>query len=418
MAAPRPFHIVIWGATGFTGRLVCEHVARDYKGQVKWAMAGRNKQRLEEIRQELSKTYGEDLKDVPILLGDINDQPSIDAIAKDTHVIVSTAGPFMRLGKPIVDAAVRQGTHYCDITGETNYVMDLIKTYDEQAKAKNVRIVPCCGYDSIPSDLGAFFVADYIKKELGKQTAKVVNVILSGKGGVSGGTVASGMELVEAAKRPGVPQDTGVYSHVPPAAPKGDDKEVWGPAYEPTLKKWVAPFIMQVINNRVVHRSAALLGYGDSFHYQEGIATSGWLAASAVAVGTAATALALSQVWVHPLLKRVLPAPGQGPSRDAMLNGHYKHSIVGYTQEAGGAKPTVVVAELGDPKRDPGYWGTSRMLLEAGLCLALQQGELDRRQPVKGGVLTPATAMGSFLIERLRKAGLTYEVKEVMRPQQ
>ncbi|GAB4819276.1 hypothetical protein N2152v2_006322 [Parachlorella kessleri] len=392
----RRFHIVIWGATGFTGRLVCEHVARDYKGQIRWAMAGRNRQRLDGVRLELSKTYGEGLKDVPILLGDIKDQPSIDAIAKDTHVIISTAGPYMRLGKPIVDACVRQGAHYCDITGETTYVMDLIRSYHEQAQAKNVRIVPCCGYDSIPSDLGAFLVVDHIRRELGKHTARVVHVILSSTLSASGGSLATVMELAEARRKPGVTQDTGVCSLMPPGAPKGDDGEV--------------------TNNRVVHRSAALLGYGDKFHYQEGMAAANWLTAQVSAVAVIGLRLLLDQVWLHSLLRRVVPAPGQGPSRDVMLNGNYRHQVVGYAQEEGGVQPRIVVAELGDPKRDPGYWGTARMVLEAGLCLALQQDQLDRNQPIKGGVLTPATAMGSFLIDRLRKAGLTYEVREGIKP--
>eukprot|EP00887_Chlorella_sp_A99_P001868 scaffold19.g1868.t1 len=381
MATARPYHVVIWGATGFTGRLVAEHLSRDYKasqraaaapcvprppplpadrqgGEVKWALAGRDQTKLEKLRLELSEAYGADIRDVPILTGDLTDQSSLDKIASATRVILTTAGPFLRLGGPLVAAAVRNGSHYVDITGEIPYVRKTIDAHHEDAARKGLRIVPCCGYDSIPFDLGAFLVVEHLRQQ-GKAAAKVVNALWSSAGGVSGGTVASGFE---------------------------------------------------VVNARIVHRSAYLLDYGPRFSYREAVGAKSWLSARAVQLGTLALGAAFTQSWLHPLLKRTSPAQGKGPSRKVMLGGHYKHVLLGYSAEPEGGTPTVVRAEVCDPHRDYGYWGTARMVLEAALCLALEQEELDADpRCVKGGVLTAASAMGSHLIERLRKAGIKYE---------
>lgn len=417
MASTRTFDVVVWGATGFTGRLVAEHLARDYKTGVKWAIAGRSQERLEKLRLELSEQYGSELKNVPILIGDAKNQASLDDIAAQTRVMLSTAGPFALVGTPVIDAAVRKGCHYVDITGEIPWVKTIVDKYQEEAARKKLRIVPCCGFDSTPFDLGALLVARHLKERYGKETAKILNVVMKSKGGVSGGTVASGMNaFAELKSNPALKDDAGDVYSVVPADGKGGDGEFWGVQYSQELKKYLAPFVMQACNNRVVHRSNYFLKYNQdskAFRYQEAVATPSWWGAKMVQLGTIAIVGAMSQLWMHPLLKKMLPAQGEGPTRDLMLNGHFTNRVLGWSAEAPGSgeAPVMVQAEVGDPHRDGGYWGTSRMLLEAALCLALQQKELDAAQELqKGGVLTPASSMGMLLVERLRKAGMTFKV--------
>ena len=409
----RPFQVVIWGASGFTGRLVCEHLSRDYKGQVSWAMAGRSQAKLESIRADLAEKYGAEISEIPILLGTLDDQASLNNIASQTDVIISTAGPFAKYGTPIVDAAVRESSHYVDITGEVPWVKSLIDTYHEEATKKNVRIVNCCGYDSIPSDLGALFVVDNFKSSFGVMPIRVLSAVAEGRGGVSGGTIATGMyQLAQAAESKGTKVDSSsTYALIPPGAQQGNDKDAWWTAYSTPIGSYLAPFVMQVCNTRIVQRSNYLLNWGGpEFSYREGVVTSGSVAAKGVALGTIAVAAAFSRPWLHPLLRKFVPAPGEGPSREQMMNGMYKHKVV-----AEGKDGSVVIAEVGDKNRDPGYWGTSRMVLEAALCLALQKKELDADPVlVKGGVITSAAAMGTHLIDRLKnRAGLTFEISEV-----
>ena len=403
----KPFHIVVWGASGFTGRLVCEHVARDYKGKVNWAMAGRSKEKLESIRAELAEKYGDDLNKTPILIGNLEDQSSLDQIATQTKVIISTAGPFAKYGTPVVNAAVRGKAHYCDITGEVPWVKSMINKHHEDAESKGIRVVNCCGYDSIPSDLGSLLVVNEFQSTLGKLPNQITTAIAEGRGGVSGGTIASAMNQMAVAA---TEDSTSTYALMPSGEQKGPDNDFWGTEYCGPLGKYLAPFVMQVCNTRIVQRSNYLLGWGGpEFSYKEGVLSKGWASAKMVAFGTIAVLLAFTQAWLHPLLKKIVPAPGEGPSKEQRENGFFKHKVVGESKDG-----SVVIAEVGDPHRDPGYWSTSRMVLEAGLCLALQQKELDADKNVlHGGVITPAAAMGVHLIERLRAAGFTYEVKEV-----
>jgi short subunit dehydrogenase-like uncharacterized protein len=439
----RPFNVVVWGSSGFTGRLVCEHLAKDYKnGAVSWAMAGRNKQKLEEIRDALAQTYGAEIKDTPILIGDLADPASLDAIAAQTSVLISTAGPFISHGTPIVEAALRQSCDgYVDITGEARqqlhparlsghtthhppltrvlprprsqvpWVKQLLSAHHEEAAAKGVRIIPCCGYDSIPSDMGAYAVVTAMQERFGASPTQVVTGLLSGAGGVSGGTIATGMLLLTEHAGPGANGEdaSSTYALIPAGAERGTSQDMWTPRRSALLDSWLAPFIMQACNTRIVQRSNYLLGWGGAaFDYTEAIMTPGRLGAAAVAAGTAAAVLAFSRKWMHPLLRRFVPAPGQGPTREAMLGGHWRHRVVG--EAPSGARVTV---EIGDPHRDAGYWGTSRMVLEAALCIALQKADLQAdAKLLGGGVLTPASALGGVLVSRLRAAGLEIEVTE------
>ncbi|KAL6785835.1 hypothetical protein ACKKBG_A00355 [Auxenochlorella protothecoides x Auxenochlorella symbiontica] len=406
----RPFHLVLWGATGFTGRLVAEHLAQSYQGKVKWAIAGRSRDRLESLRLSLSTQYGFDKEDVPILLGDLEDPQSLHAAFSQAKVVISTAGPYLRLGTPVVDAAVHAGTHYVDITGEIPWVTTLVDKYHESAREKGIRLIPCCAYDSVPSDLGALLVAKHAQEKLGKKLASITTVVAEGKGGVSGGTIASGMEIASQS----VKTDDGrnVYALTPRSA-WGRDAEFWGVKWNEDVHKYLTGFFMQVCNNRVVHRSNYFLSYGDDFRYEETVPAKSWLGAQAIRAGVLGFGLALSQAWLHGLLLRFLPNPGQGPTREAMLGGHFKHIVLAKTQEEDGTAPTTIRAEVGWNHGDPGYWGGSRLVLEAALCLALQSDALDADpQLQRGGLLTPASGLGATLIDRLRAADFFFDIKK------
>ena len=373
----RTHKIVVWGATGFTGRLVCEHIAANYKSSIRWAMAGRSRQKLEEVRDLIAERCQVDLSDIPLVVADLSDRASLDEMASGTEVIISTAGPFTRLGTPIVDAAVRNECHYVDITGEAPWVKKMIQKYDSEAESKGLRIIPCCGYDSIPSDLGAMMVVNELKSR-GKKVKSVLSIVGDSKGGVSGGTLASAMEIsADSSLRA---DNQSPYALIPEGQTPGSDKDIWGPRYNKAFKTWLAPFVMQVVNSRVVQRSNYILDWGkQTFSYSEMFAAPGRVSAMIIAIFTAAFGLAVSQVWLYGILKRVLPSPGEGPSRDTMLNGLYKHKIIGESIDG-----DRVVAIFEDLHRDPGYWGTSSLLLEAGLCLALQKDELEKLDcPVK-----------------------------------
>lgn len=415
----RPFHVVVWGGSGFTGRLVAEHISRDYSKQVSWALAGRSQEKLEAIRAELAKNYGDHIKDTPILIGSLDDQASLENIASQTSVIISTAGPFIKHGTPIVEAAISKGADYVDITGEVPWIKQLIKQFHNNATQKGVKIVNCCGYDSIPSDMGALLVVDYMKKHFDVRentSISVINAVVEGKGGISGGTIATGMHLLsEATNSKNTAEDTtSVYALIPDGAKRGTDNDLWTAEWCAPLDRWLAPFIMQICNSRIVERSNYLLHWGgpDNFHYREGVAAPNWWAAKAVALGTIAVGAAFSQKWLHPVLNKFLPAPGQGPTREQMLTGKYTHKVVGVSGQ--GDDKQTVIARFSDPHRDPGYWGTARLVLEAALCLALNKDVLDNDEKVlKGGVITPSAAMGMHLVERLRGAGLTIQIERV-----
>lgn len=393
--------VVVYGATGFTGRLVCEHLVKSYgAGSVRWAMAGRNRDKLESLRSELCQQYSADASSIDILVGDAFDKPSLDAIASKTKVLLSTAGPFAISGAPVVDACVANHTHYVDITGEVPFIAAMAKKHHDTCKKHNTRVIHCCGYDSVPSDLGAMAVVRKAR-EMGKTICKVTTIVGDSRGGVSGGTIASGMNL--AADRDLAKSDMGMYSFIPPNETKGTDADIWSPRYCEATQGWLAPFVMAVVNTRVVQRSNYLLDWGkEKFSYAEHMGVGSRFKAWTVSAATAMIGFIISQPWMHPLVKKMVPKQGEGPSRDTMMNGYYNHMVIGECTDG-----TVIRGRFSDKTRDPGYWGTSRLLLEAALCLALDMDALNACDEVlKGGVLTPASGLGVVYAERLHKAGI------------
>ncbi|NOK17760.1 saccharopine dehydrogenase family protein [Corallococcus carmarthensis] len=409
------FDIILWGATGFTGRLVAEYLARTQDThRAKWAIAGRDEAKLDQVRSELVKVRPE-FADLPVVIADAKDAASLDALVARTRVIISTVGPYARYGNELVAACVRAGTDYCDLTGEVQWMRKTIDAHETRARETGARIVHTCGFDSIPSDLGTLMLQDYMREKHGGHCDQVRFHLTRMRGGFSGGTIASMMDTLAAVKADPALKKVLTSAHALDPEPSRGTKEERDLA---TVKKspdtgtWTAPFVMGSVNTRVVRRSNALLGYpwGRDFFYSEvsdfGPGPKGFALAAATTAGLGGF-MALSNVDpVRELLeKHVLPAPGQGPSATVRERGLFEVRLLGEGQSPKSGQRVKVEGKVAS-QGDPGYAATARMLSEAALCLAFDN------IPKRGGVLTPASAMGMVLVERLRKAGMTFEAHD------
>jgi short subunit dehydrogenase-like uncharacterized protein len=388
----RDLDILLWGATGFTGRLVAGHLAAHAPPGLRWAVAGRDAAKLHRLHGAV---------DAERLTADAHDPASLDVLAARARVVISTVGPYARHGTPLVEACVRHGIDYCDITGEPHWIRSTIDAFHDRARETGARIVHCCGFDSIPSDLGVWLAHEHLLRAHGTRLARAQLYVRKIHGGYSGGTIDSMLSLMELAAR-----DRQVrrllldpYALNPADERRGPDgRDQTGARFDDDVGHWTAPFVMAVINTRVVRRTNALLGwpYGRDFRYGECVMVPGRLRATLMAAGTSAFTVAGGLAPTRWLLRRVLPSPGEGPSRAEREAGYFEIRVRGHA--ADGAAPPVEVRVAGD--RDPGYGMTSIMLAEAALCLA-------RDVPAgEGGVLTPASALGAALVTRLRNAGM------------
>ncbi len=396
----RPFDIVLFGASGFTGELVAEYLA-NHASNVRWAIAGRNATKLERVRDRLGQP------DLPILVADSDDVAALTAMVEQTRVIISTVGPYAQYGTPLLEVCAQQGTHYCDLTGEAQWMAEVYERIDPIAKSSGARLVHCCGFDSLPSDLSVYFLQKAFKAQFGQYAEVVTGRMGRYSGGVSGGTVASMMLVSEqimkdAALRKRLMDPYALYPEVIEA---GLDKpDQMGIAWDETFESWTGPFIMAAINTKVVRRSNALAGlpYGKNFRYDEAQLCNGRFSAliSSIAIGAVMGGALFRPT--RALLKRFLPDPGEGPDAKARENGFFEfwaHGVAGADKQN-----NLRVKVTG--KRDPGYGATSRMLAQAGLCLA--QDTLD----VGGGIWTPATAFPDQLIGRLANVDVHFQVVE------
>ncbi|MGB5696398.1 MAG: saccharopine dehydrogenase NADP-binding domain-containing protein [Polyangiales bacterium] len=401
----REFDIVLWGATGFTGRLVGEYLVRNYLGGetgLRLALAGRNKQKLQEIAGEIGAS------NLPVLIGDSFDADSLDAIARKAEVVISTVGPYAKYGAELVAACARNGTDYCDLTGETQFVRAMIDAHQEEANRTGARIVHCCGYDSIPSDLGTLMVQEAFKQRHGKYASEVKMAAGEMSGSFSGGTFASMLNILDEMKEdPSLRKVLGNPYALNPKGVRGPDKgDQTGIRFDKDFDMWTAPFLMAAINTRIVRRSHALMGlpWGQDFRYSEVMSTGkgpkGWSRAAVFVGGIVAFMGSLAFPLTRPLVEKRLPSPGEGPSQEARDKGFFK------TRFAALGDGHVVRGMVSD-QRDPGYGSTAVMLSESALCLVLDNAKLRS----EGGVLTPASAMGMPLVERLRRAGMTFEIQ-------
>ncbi|MBK5110128.1 MAG: saccharopine dehydrogenase NADP-binding domain-containing protein [Thermoleophilia bacterium] len=406
--ANRDFDVVVFGATGFVGRLTADYLARQAPADLRIALAGRSPDRLERARAEL----GEKASEWPLIVAESCDEQAMTRLAGATRVVATTVGPYMRYGMPLVAACAAAGTHYADLTGEVLFMRRSIDEHDADARASGARIVHTCGFDSIPSDLGALALhAHATGHDLGG-LRDTTYVMVSMRGGMSGGTVDSLRGQLDAARRdPAARKLMGdPYSLSPDRAldpDPGPERDPVSVVHDEALGGFLAPFLMGGVNTRVVRRSNALLeyAYGRDLRYRELMLAGGLplgpMKAAGIAGGMAALVGGLSFAPTRALLDRILPDPGEGPDEKARESGFFHVDIHAETESG-----ERIVSEI-RASGDPGYKATAVMLGESALALALD----EERLPDAAGVLTPATAMGEVLTERLRRAGHTYRVR-------
>lgn len=399
------FDIVVYGATSFVGQIMTRYMREQFgDGAIRWAIAGRSKDKL----RKLSADTG--LDGVEMLVADASDEAALQAMCARTKVVVSTVGPYALYGDTLVKVCATSGTHYCDLTGEPQWIRKMQEQHESTAKTSGAWIVHCCGFDSIPSDLGVHFLQRHAARTFGQTCNRIDMRVAKLKGGASGGTVASMINMIKEASKDAElrRQLKDPYSLCPPHHGFTARQRDVQMSYDEAYQSWIAPFIMAAINARVVHRSNALSdkSYGAAFLYEEALATgeggSGKRAARAVSWGMGGLMVALAFPPLRWLLQSfILPKPGEGPSEEQQLNGAYDLVFLGATPNGDTARCRVT----GD--RDPGYGSTAKMLAQAAACLAK-----DVPDDTPGGFWTPATLMGDPLIERLRSfAGLTFDIE-------
>ncbi|GGW79530.1 saccharopine dehydrogenase family protein [Alteromonas halophila] len=388
MTQDREFDVVIFGATGFTGQLVAEYFQQAYASNpdVAFALAGRNRQKLENVRDELGAS-------VPLLVADSDDEQALTTLARKASVIITTVGPYQNYGEKLLAACAENGTGYVDLCGEPAWMHDMIEKYEDKAKASGAAIVFSCGFDSVPFDLGVFALQQHAVNQTGAVIPHVKGRVRQMKGRFSGGTAASLQATMEAAKKDksvmkilGNPFSLADTDH---AHPQPDGSK---PYHDDELGTWVAPFIMATINTKNIHRSNYLMHYryGDTFEYDEMMMTG---------PGEKGEAMARHVAEDKSMEGDDAPKPGEGPSREERENGMYDLLFTGKAENGN----MLSLSVRGD--KDPGYGSTSKMLSECALCLC-------QDVSIEGGFYTPAAAFGEALIERLKhKAGLTFTVE-------
>ena len=402
---PRRYDVIVWGASGFTGKLVVEYLLRRPENDIVWAVAGRSRQKLENVLADLSA--GDKAPD--ILIADSLDGESMAILAKATRVVLTTVGPYALYGDKLVDACVEHGTHYCDLAGEVQWMRRVIDRNQSAAERTGAMIVHSCGFDSIPSDLGVQFLQEQSVERYGAPCKRIELMVRAMRGGGSGGTIASGMNSLREARADREVAKTLArpYSLNPEGERDGPDSwDQRSSRWNDLGEVWTAPFVMGSINMRNVRRSNALLSYpwGKDFRYNESVSTgrgiSGWLKAKGMTAGLGALILAGSYDLSRKLIiEKFLPAPGEGPDKEERESGFFKLLLIGELADGSTLRATVT----GD--RDPGYGSTSKMLAESAICLAKDNLETS------GGCWTPASAMGAVLRERMiENAGLTFAI--------
>jgi short subunit dehydrogenase-like uncharacterized protein len=412
----REFDVVVFGATGFAGELTARYLAEHAPPGTRVALAGRSEAKLAQTRAQLPAAA----KDWPLIVADSDSPASLDAMAARTRVVATTVGPYLKYGEALISAVANAGTDYADLTGEVPFVRWSIDKYDDLAANTGARIVHACGYDSIPSDLGVHVLYRAVEADDAGTLGDTTMVVDKFRGGVSGGTVDS-MRVITALARDKEQRKLLLNPHALSSGP-GDVRR-WERGAEPSdnpigkasdvdpsLRGSIAPFVMGSYNTRIVRRSHYLMGeaYGPGFRYAEAMRVgknpvTSRIVAGGVAAGIGALFAGMSMKPTRAVLDRFLPKPGEGPSEEARESGFFKHKT--FTTTTTGARYVAHVEAQGDP----GYKATAMMLGEAALTLALDRDKL----PDRHGVLTPASAMGDALTDRLRAAGMTIGAERI-----
>lgn len=389
MSSDRQYDVVVFGASGYTGRLVAEYLNNEYPdADFTWAMAGRSIDKLSAVRAEMGIP-----ESIPLIAVDSDDAQSLEAMGRSTRVVITTVGPYQLYGEELVKQCAIHGSDYVDLSGEPAWMHHTIEAYHDMAKDSGARIVHSCGFDSIPFDLGVFHLQAHAKSVTGSSVSRVKGRVRAMNGSFSGGTIASlRATMAAASKDPGIITTllnpfALTQGFTGPTQPNGDQ-----PCYDDELQSWSAPFIMATINSKNVHRSNFLMGhpYGEDFAYDEMLLTGD---------GDQGKAAAEFVAQDNSLAESPLQ-PGEGPSKEEREAGNYEALFVAQ----GASGELLMTSVAGD--RDPGYGSTSKMLAEAALCL------LKNPDMGTGGVQTPAAAMGQALIDRLQvHAGLTFKIE-------
>ena len=395
----REFDIIIWGASSFTGQLVTEYLFNRYgSSKIKWAIAGRNLDKLEKVRSHVAH------EKIPIFIADSFDKESLSKFVKKTKVVCSTVGPYSLYGTKLVKLCIENNTNYCDITGEAHWIRTLIDSFHKEAKSKKIKIVNSCGFDSTPSDMGVYFIQNKIKKVYNNYAKSIKMRVAGIRGGISGGTYSSINNLLREAfnDKTIFKLLNNPYGLNPKDKMEGlDKKDLRKIIFDKESNSWIYPFIMAGINTKIVRRSNALSNfqYGKDFKYEEammsGKGISGfWKAILAI--------FPLAMIGLNPnsFLKKIvnsfMPKPGEGPGVKKRKNGFYNLRFYVTIDE----KRKAFAKVIGDS--DPGYGSTSKMLAESALCLAFD------KLPEKYGVLTPSVAMGDSLLNRLQNKTVAF----------
>lgn len=396
MSAPS-FDLIVFGASSFVGQILTKHLA-SLKQDFSWAIAGRSQQKLEQLRAEVA------MPQLPILLADSQDEQQLKALCEQTRVIISTVGPYALYGEKLVKQCVATGTDYCDLTGEVQWIEQMLTRYQQQAQQTGARIVNCCGFDSIPSDIGVYLLQQQMQQRFDQPAQSIAMRVKAAKGGLSGGTFASMLNLVKQAVKDKALRRKllNPYLLCPDGhAFKSRQPRIKAGARDKHSSRWLAPFIMEAINTRIVHRSNALLNnqYGSDFLYSEAMllksAFAGKTMGFALNMFNLAVALPPSR-WLRE--NWILPKPGQGPSQQEQQQGYFDLRFYARSQN----DEQLTLKLTGD--QDPGYGSTAKMLAQAALCLRYDVADK------KGGFWTPASLMAEPLARRLQAyAGIKIE---------
>ena len=394
--------LLVWGATGYTGRLVA-HAASKHLAGHRWAIAGRSREALEAIRAEIVDAGGS-LPDV--LVAKIDDPASMRAMTGATRVVLTTVGPYDLVGEPLIEACIATGTHACDITGEVPWVRRMRERHESAAREAGIRVVSMCGYDSVPSELGVCLLQEAAIRNHGRPAREIEMAVGPIRGGVSGGTIASALNMIDRASDPEVRRFLGgplALCVSPSTGVQIASGEQWGVRHSRILRMWTGPFLMAGVNVAVVHRTNELLGrpWSDDFRYREctagGRGVTGFLHATILTLGNAGLAAILLTPPLRWMARRwFLPAPGEGPGDTKLSAGHMVHRTVSHDPEI-----TVEVAV----DMDPGYAATARMLLACGRLLV----EDDFDPAISDAFCTPGALFGSRLASRLENMDFRFE---------
>lgn len=409
MSSPRQYDLIVFGATSFVGKIIAQFLVYHYpqSEQFKWAIAGRSEKKLKTLLAQLPA----DKQAPDWLIADSTDSEQVSKMCAATRVLISTVGPYALYGDSIVEACVAAGTDYLDLCGEPHWIHRMQHTYRDKAQASGARILHCCGFDSVPSDLGVYFLQQESQKQFGRVCTQVAMRVRRLRGGASGGTIFSMMNLIaEASHSPALRKALANPYLLCPSEHhfRARQKNLNKACYDPISQSWIAPFVMAAINTRVVHQSNALLNdmYSENFLYEEAMMTGkGWRGMSRgwmIALGLGGLMLAAGiKPLRHLLTKYWLPKPGEGPSVKAQKAGFYELLFYGHTEK----NERLCIRVMGD--RDPGYGSTAKIISECAIALVNES--QDNKKP--GGFYTPAAFFGSSMFTRLGShAGLSFDI--------